>query len=492
MTNLYNDDAAHIRNFGSVDYASGDSDKAAGGSVLEAMGYDAKDLKDASLLKRAIIEAQAFNARNHSSLAALLTMLSAKSSGFRGHVLEWPAGDRAVNATTLGTGTTSSIMKTNDPSSMQIGQEFICQAVHNNGGGTANRCYVYGRVTSVDDHDSADDGTGLGSYGYTVLGYGGNNAGTTVDALDDMSDDDPVVFLTETQQLDGRAPAPDRINPVWLENYSERVRSSSVEGTHTQAHPSAFNSGLEFQMTQKYLSFMTRLNHKLYYSDLGTNPQTTAGNVGRFLGLPHFLKPYSVTDTLEDKNGNDTGMRGYNKVFTNSFTWFDFNRYMSGPMKYSINRYKMICASADTAITLLEKMRGGDDVRLNQSMISIPGSNKIWSGIKVTMAAGTIYLIIDSDLDSMNYLIHAKSENDVTCDLASYSRFGFVIDPDFIKMVWADVPKDGGIQTPQLRDVKLEEMNDSRRMKEYNAQGSLWLKRPEAFGIFGLGATEPS
>ncbi len=477
---MFQPDIAHNINFGSVDYSSSDTGKYAGGT-LDLLGYDAKDLKDADQLRRAIIDVKAFNVLNRSSMAALLVYLSNKSVGEQGHVLEWPAGDDEINKTTLAAGTGSSTMKTDDIACMQVGQEFLCEAIKADDSGDDNRCYVHGRVTAVDDHDDS----GNGSYDYTVIDAGGEISGpTTVTDLDNMDTGDKVIFLTETQKLDGKAPAPTGVRPIFLDNFTERVRSSSAIGTHTEAHPKAMSMGLDRQMSLKWNSFMTRLNHKLYYSSSGTNPHTSAGNIGRLRGLPYFLKPYDKTATLNDISSNDTGMRGNNISFTTSFTRYDFEKYMAGPMKYSNKRFKLIVCNANTAMDLLSNLRPSD-TQINQRMITIPGSDKIWAGISANLSVGQCFIIVDSDLDNMQYLLHANNESGSDVTIQAYNEFGFVIDPEYLKFVWADVPEDGGLQVPAIRDVQISD-GDSRKMKEWNAQGTLFLKRPEAFGIFGL------
>lgn len=450
------------------------------GTELFDMGYDLKDLNDVNMLEKVLFDKMAFETRNRNQIASLLTSISDFNSGVTSINLRWNAGDEEASTTLLSAASpfdsSSDVLIYLDIDSLVDGNYVMLHdydgtdyyevvvAIRSKKGETVAGAYVCAVVA--------------GSFKTSVLPVVASYIFAVASAQ--------VTVVNTTTPLDGRATDPNFITPVMVQNYMERIRESTIIGTHTNAAPLNFNGTAQNQARIKMRTFLERLNLTLALRDFSTDPETVAGNVGRMMGFSGMFNP-------ADRAATFNGMKGRNAVFTNGTTLdkgeiVDWVQYV---MAYgNESQTKVVVGTPKFIQMVFESMMSG--VTVQAQSFRVPGSAKLWQGLMVETVYGNLLLLPDYSLQGSAKYIQDNTifGGSATPTATNTNLWGVCFDTEYTKLVYRDVPgdpKDPGVQKPAIRPVD-SYGRDTREQTEANAELTLFLKRPETGGYIGVGA----
>lgn len=437
------------------------------GSALGQLGYNLKNIKDAGLLQNLIIDYMNLQDRNRSTFAKMMLTMSGKSRGIDGARAFWVAGDENASTTTVAVA-----FNTATSSHCKLGLQNL-QA--------GNRIFLVFTTGSTVYHQveiKLEGAWTSAGYPFSVISYWESSSGTSA-TVPTTAD---VTILTNTQPLDGKSPAPTTRLPKVIGNYFERVRESAVIGTHTNADNTIIGDrSLGYQMKLKYYELLERINYALYFKKDPIDPAVSATNTGEFGGLQHFFKPYDNTASVNDITGVATGMKGVNTVLTgSSITRAQLEDALIPYMNYGSDKWMF---ANPRMITSIWRTLFGGDAAMNYSMFKLAKSDKIWEGIPVDLATGTLWLMPDSSLTGRRLYVEDNIQDDSY--VSFNTNWGVIVDMEQTELLYSNVPEDGGIQSLALRDVLLEG-GSSNKQQEWNAQLSLKVKRPESGGFLAI------
>lgn len=454
--------------------------------LLDYMGYDQKDLNDAGLLQRIFLDKSAWDTRNRHGISALMVYAAKKNSGVKGTVATWNAADEERSVLSeltadFNTASSTTVSFGADDNELAIGAHVALTA-YDDGTGTSEAGFYHTLIKIT----SEPTVTTTSVYDCTIISrdLAGSETNYVYDITGGTTSEIQALVLTSTTPLDGTAPAGSFMAPKMMSNYMERVRESVNIGTHSNADALVFDASIANQAKIKFYSFLERLQNKLIYSSFGVNPQNTAGNIGHMNGLLHFYKPHKTAENsyMNDAAGNATKMRAFNKVFTGgTFSRKEFETYLANVVSYG-GFEKIIFASPSMATELFYNLMPAN-AQTAQGTFVIPGTTKRWEAINITLGTGIIHVIPLFGTRGQKMNIWDNTDDDSL--FTTTDKWGIVYDSANTELLYHDVPEDGGIQSPSLRDVNLP-MDDSRKMKNWNTELSLYLKRPEVGGVFGI------
>lgn len=440
------------------------------GVSIGQLGYNLKDINDAGLLQKIIIDYMTIQDRTRFSLAKFLLYMSNKTMGIEGARAYWTAGDENLSTTSV-----AAACNTASASHIKLGLQNLQKD---------NRVRILALV-STEYYEIEIKLTGpwtTNGYPFEIISFRTTGSGTTVTIPVTAT----VEIMTNTQPLDGKSPAPSTRFPKVIGNYFERVRESIVIGTHTMADKTMImDRTAEYQLKVKYYELLERLNYALYFKSAPVDPALSTRGEGEFGGLQHFFNNFDRTASVSDIQGNATGMKGVNTVLEGtSISRAQLEDALIPYQNYGTD--KMLFAPPKF-ITKIWRGMFGTETSMNYSKFTLARSDKIWDGIPVELATGTLWLMPDTSLTGRKVYI----QDNVTDDSLAYSGtdWGVIVDGEHTDLMYSDVPDDGGVQTIAPRDVMLEG-GTSNKQKEWNTQISLKVKRPETGGFICLnGAT---
>jgi hypothetical protein len=437
------------------------------GVALGQLGYNLKDINDDGLLQKVIIDSMTLKERNRYALAKMLLFMSNKSMGVEAARAYWTAGDENLSTTTV-----AAACNTLSATHIKLGLQNLQ---------SGNRVRILCLVSTYYYEIELKLTSAWTANGYTFeqISFRTTHASATSVTIPTTA---TVEVMTNTQKLDDKSPAPTTRFPKVIGNYFERVRESVVIGTHTMADKSMImDRSMEHQMNMKYYELIERLNYALYFKNAPIDPALSTDNSGEFGGLQYFFNNFDRDASIEDIKGNATGMKGINTVMEGtSISRSTFEDALIPYMNYGTDKWLF---ANPRFITKIFRAMFGTDAVMNYEKFSLNRSDKIWDGIPVELATGTIWLMPDHSLTGRKVYI----EDNVTDTTLSYSGtdWGVIIDAECTDILYSDVPDDGGIQTLAPRDVMLEG-GTSNTQREWNTQLSLMVKRPETGGFICL------
>jgi len=426
------------------------------------MGYSYKDLVDTGMYQKVMLEMDWYRNKNKSALYKFLAVISSGQPVIA-KSFNWAIGDGEQNTTVLTenyvAGTDTRIVFENldyYPGMVLYVKEMISSVPY-----TAKV-----KLTSIN----------VSTTGYAATLLECTRDDTKASATPTFTTNATVSAATSTKPLDGKAPEGTFIVPKQIGNVVERVREAVAVGTHTNADSGfMFDRGIAFQAKLKRQTFYERMNTKLYMSD-APKPVVDSTNTSEFAGLNYFFHPGNPNPTTFH------GAKSKTKVFTGTtIDRREMEAWLFENLHYGSDK-RVIFTSPQFAQKIFYSMldSSGPTATMQLTQFSIPGTTfSMWEGFELPILGGSVYIIPDFSLTGKKQYVKDEANSTYNAD------WGVMIDPENVGTRYTNVPEDGGVQAPGLRNVQLSE-NDSRQKMEWNTEFSLFVKRPEVGAFFSL------
>jgi len=431
--------------------------------------YDLKDINDIDMLEARLFEKEAYNNRNTAQLSGLVSVLSNRTVGYESSTVTWSYGDMEESTTLMtdpGDATfdfdtaTPDVNLYLDITSLVPG-DFVF--LH----GYASSTY-YDTLVKVTALRSA-----TGYYVVEIVDFDTND-GVATSYNYEPSDVPQVTIHVATTEFDGRAGNPNFITPKLVKNYMERIRTSAAINTHTNADFLNFDGGIGAQMRLKLQTFYERLNHTLVERAFSQDAVAVTGNVGRMKTFKDFYGPH--------KTDGD----GFNVVFPSTgITRPDFEDWVGLMGHYGSKQKEKVIVGTPAMIKAIYRLYESL-LTIQVSEFKVPGSVQIWEGITLTLLTGKVHLLPDDSFYGKKITVIDNCIN--TAQISNTAKWAVVLDMDFTKFVYKDVPmdpNDPGVQSISVRPVD-SYGRDSREQQEINAEMTLYLKNPLQGGYCSL------